>query len=219
MQQILLIEDCEDDRILFGRALAGNGVPAALQTVNDGPQAINYLEANGKYADRSRYPFPHIIVCDLRMPGDGFEFLAWRKKSGLSVPVVILEGSGHKKDQDRARVLGCDFVYEKPTSIEGLAAIVKEIVTFCLKPNEFPQVHTMTDQERDELQTAILTVCDPRGNWHHGWSIICHLANMDPANHPPPFQRRTEADLTELGREDAPFAKVPRTKPPASKTE
>lgn len=76
----------------------------------------------------------------------------------------------------------------------------------------------MTERERSELQTAILTICDPRGNWHYGWSMICRLANMDAAKHPAPFKIRTEEDLRELGRGDMLLPEMPRTRQPDPKT-
>ena len=136
-RRILLVENDENDRIFFARALAKITIPTLLKTVNDGPAAINYLEGNGIYADRSQYPFPDIVVCDLKMPKDGFEFLKWRNASHIcSLPVVVLEGSGYKSDHERARRMGANLVFEKPNDLERLASIATEIATFDLQQSQ-----------------------------------------------------------------------------------
>ena len=133
MRTFLLVEDDENDRILFARALGKAAVLILLKTVNDEPAAINYMEGNGIYADRSQYPLPDIIVCDLKMPMDGFKFLKWRNASHLcSLAVVVLEGSGYESDHERARNMGANLVFQKPNDLESLASIVKEIATFDL---------------------------------------------------------------------------------------
>jgi hypothetical protein len=58
----------------------------------------------------------------------------------------------------------------------------------------------MSDEERNELQSAILTICDPRGNWQYGWASVCRLASLDPTRYPAPFRERTEEQLRELGK-------------------
>ena len=45
----------------------------------------------------------------------------------------------------------------------------------------------MSDSEKKILQTAILTLADPNGNWDYAWKLICDLAEMDPAGHKPHF--------------------------------
>jgi CheY-like chemotaxis protein len=37
-----------------------------------------YLSGSGKYAERTQFPSPRVILLDLKMPrGNGFEFLEW----------------------------------------------------------------------------------------------------------------------------------------------
>ena len=65
---ILLVEDDLDDLLLVQLALQKtlSGVPLAV--VSDGVQAVEYLKGAGPYADRSIYPFPDIVLLDLKLP-------------------------------------------------------------------------------------------------------------------------------------------------------
>ena len=56
----------------------------------------------------------------------------------------------------------------------------------------------MSDEERNQLQSAILTISDPRGNWQFGWEMICLMAGLNPAEHRAPFRERTEEQFREL---------------------
>lgn len=57
----------------------------------------------------------------------------------------------------------------------------------------------MTRQEQKLLQTALLTICDPRGNWDYGWRMLCEAAGMDPKQFQPPFRLRSEEEMAQLG--------------------
>ena len=101
---MLLVDDDAADVALFTRAVAKTNLNVRLQTLGAGQEAINYLEAKGKYADRSSHPLPDIIVLDLKMPGvNGFDFLAWRKVSVpfRTIPVVIFSGCSSPAEASR----------------------------------------------------------------------------------------------------------------------
>ena len=130
-RNILMVEDDENDRTFFSIAIRKTGA-ASIQTVEDGQEAIDYLEAKGVYSNRSKYPLPDIIVLDLRMPRvNGFEFLAWRSTTQFSsLPVIVLEGSGDRQKQQSARDMGAVLAFSKPCGLEKLFELAKEIVAF-----------------------------------------------------------------------------------------
>ena len=71
---VLLVEDDLNDIFLVKRAFKLTELHVPLQVVTDGQDAISYLKGDGKYADRTAHPVPHLIVMDIHMPGmDGFE--------------------------------------------------------------------------------------------------------------------------------------------------
>jgi CheY-like chemotaxis protein len=65
---ILHVEDDENDAFFFRRALSKAGVTNALTQVIDGQAAVDYLNGIGLYCDREKYPFPCLLITDLKMP-------------------------------------------------------------------------------------------------------------------------------------------------------
>lgn len=132
---ILLVDDGLDDTLLFSMVVQQALVPVFLHTVTDGKKAVEYLEGEGLFSDRTKYPLPHLIVLDLKMPTmNGFEFLAWRGTSSfIDVPVVILEGTGDKRDHERALKMGAVLAFVKPSSIVELSSIVNYLTSFPLE--------------------------------------------------------------------------------------
>jgi CheY-like chemotaxis protein len=128
--EILLVDDNPVDLTFFGRAASKTGLNLRLQTLTAGQQAIDYLNAKGEYSDRSKYPWPDVIVVDLRMiEVNGFDFLAWRKSSALvsSIPVILFSGSNEPADIKRIFELGGNKHIVKPASLENWEKVVREI--------------------------------------------------------------------------------------------
>src|SRR6266446_8940577 len=125
---ILLVDDNPIDLVFFGRAAKRTLLNIRLQTLTAGQQAIDYLEAKGEYNERSRFPWPDLIVLDLKMPEvNGFDFLAWRKASALfsSIPVIIFSGSNEPDDIKRIFELGANKHIVKPTDLEDWEKVVR----------------------------------------------------------------------------------------------
>ena len=128
---VLIAEDNEDDLLLLRRAFEKAMVPHPLYVVRDGSEAIDYLSAQGNYTDRDLYPFPALLLLDLKMPRQtGLDVLNWiRKRSVLSsLPVVVLSNSPERIDSDRCYELGARSYLVKPTDFAGLVELVKEAV-------------------------------------------------------------------------------------------
>ena len=56
IQNILLVDDSENDLILMSLAFQKAQFDCPLQMVYDGEEAIAYLEGDGNYVDRDKYP-------------------------------------------------------------------------------------------------------------------------------------------------------------------
>jgi len=118
---ILLVEDDQNDVFFIQYAFEVANITNPLQIVGDGQQAIDYLRGAGKYADRSRFAFPSLVLLDLKLPYvHGFEVLRWtRQQPSLNeVSVVVLASSPEERDLQKARELGAKSYLVKPPTAE-----------------------------------------------------------------------------------------------------
>jgi DNA-binding response OmpR family regulator len=125
---ILLAEDDENDVFLMRRAFREAGLIHPLVVVGNGQEAISYLNGEGLYADRKQYPWPCLLLLDLKMPlVDGFEVLAWlqRRRRPTRLTVVILSSSMLEQDQLQALKLGADSYVVKPQDFTELVKVVR----------------------------------------------------------------------------------------------
>jgi CheY-like chemotaxis protein len=126
-QTILLIDDSDDDRSLMRHACRAARFKASLQTVNNGEEAIAYLEGEGIYADRGKYPVPNVLLLDLKMPKkDGFEVLrfAGTRPEYKYLWMIVLTASDHPKDVERAFDLGAHAYLAKPSGLPALISLI-----------------------------------------------------------------------------------------------
>ena len=126
---ILLAEDDDNDVFFMRRALQKAEVDLPLHVVVNGQEAIDYLSGAEKFADRTRYPLPSVMLLDLKMPFlDGFEVLTWinSQPSLKEIPVLVLTSSAEERDRQRATELGAKGYFVKPPSSET----IKEAMRF-----------------------------------------------------------------------------------------
>lgn len=142
LEHILLAKDNEDYALLFQRALKTARIQANLLIVRDGKEAVDYLAGAEPYADRTKHPFPRLVLLDLKMPRmDGFEVLsAVRQRLGFTrLPVIVLTHSDNPADIRRAYELGATSYFQKPDSLEGLDEMIHVLHAYWLKFNHFPE--------------------------------------------------------------------------------
>lgn len=125
---ILLVEDSEDDVFFFKRTLQEAELKNPVHHVFDADTAIGYLAGTGKYSDRVRFPFPSVILIDLRLPGkDGFHVLEWlgKRPEYRSVLVAVLTGAGNIHEVSKAYRFGANSFLVKPCRPEDLRNLAK----------------------------------------------------------------------------------------------
>jgi len=138
---ILHVEDDPNDVLLIARGFRKAEVPAKIQVVNDGDQAVEYLSGQNAYTQREQFPLPALVLLDLKLPRkSGIEVLQWiRSKPGLRrIPVVMLTSSKQPIDINRAYDLGVNAYLVKPVSFDTLVEMLKTLDTFWLRANEPP---------------------------------------------------------------------------------
>jgi CheY-like chemotaxis protein len=122
---ILHIEDDDAMALVFYEAIHEAKLQATVYRVSDGDEALAYLRAEGRYANRS---WPDIVYLDLNLPKvDGWQVLTYMRADGnlRSIPVVILSTSFRKADVERAESLGVELYLTKPAAFTALIAAVE----------------------------------------------------------------------------------------------
>ena len=140
-QTVLYVEDSPDDFALLKLVSQKCGTPFSLQHAEDGEQAIIYLNGSGAYADREEYPFPDLVLLDLKMPRlDGFEVLQWIRENPATktLPGVVLAGSSFRADIRRALELGANSYAAKPARFEELQVLIDQIADVWLARENIP---------------------------------------------------------------------------------
>jgi CheY-like chemotaxis protein len=126
--RILLVEDDANDVFLMQRALEKNGIRSPLQIVNDGQEALDYLQHTGEFSDRTRFPFPSVILMDLKMPrSSGLEVLRWLRDNPVcpSIPAIVFSASRVESDVSEAYKLGATSYFVKPVDFNDLLELVR----------------------------------------------------------------------------------------------
>ncbi len=107
---VLLVEDEPDQALLVQDILEGDKTFTLVQVIRSGEEAIAYLSGEGKFADRAAYPFPFVMLLDLRMPGiGGFGVLHWLKTRpdvNERLHTVVLSSAQSSKEIEFAGELG-----------------------------------------------------------------------------------------------------------------
>jgi CheY-like chemotaxis protein len=137
---ILIVEDDANDLFFLKRAFGIAHVVNELRHVENGQQAIDYLQGVGPFFDRIAYPLPSLVLLDLKLPlKHGFEVLAWIRQQPLlrNIIVIILTSSSEEKDVSKAYDLGANAFLVKPTSAEKLTEIVRALDMFWFRHNRF----------------------------------------------------------------------------------
>ncbi len=128
--QILLVEDNQMDVVLTLDAFKEAKLKNNVNVTRDGQEALDYLFGYGKFADRTLFPMPNLILLDLKMPGiDGFEVLRKVKSTDKlkRIPVVILTSSKEEGDRALSYDIGANSYLLKPVSFDGFTDVVKKI--------------------------------------------------------------------------------------------
>jgi CheY-like chemotaxis protein len=127
-----MVEDDPRDVELALTALEDYNLANEVVVVRDGEEALNYLNCQNEYADRSSGN-PAVMLLDLKLPKvDGLEVLRQVKSSdALSlIPVVVLTSSHEEKDLIASYKLGVNAYVVKPVDFHQFVNAIKELGAF-----------------------------------------------------------------------------------------
>ncbi|TFW20846.1 response regulator [Massilia arenosa] len=140
LKPILLVEDNPHDLELTLIALEKSQLANEVIVARDGAEALDYLHARGKYANRTAGN-PAVVLLDLKLPKvDGIEVLREIRTTGMlrSLPVVMLTSSREEQDLLRSYELGVNAYVVKPVDFKEFVRAIADLGVFWAVLNEPP---------------------------------------------------------------------------------
>ncbi|HEX3800046.1 MAG TPA: response regulator [Verrucomicrobiae bacterium] len=130
---VLLVDDSDDDRLFMRRVLDENPRFVIIGEVVDGEEAIEYLRGENRFCDREKYPFPDVVLLDLKMPRvTGHEVLGWLQTQTFDdLFVAVVSGSYLPNDIEKSLELGAHVHYEKTAlqdEQEGMVRALEQLL-------------------------------------------------------------------------------------------
>jgi CheY-like chemotaxis protein len=117
---ILVVDDERDHATFISDILANTEIPYLVHVVESGEEAIAYLCGDGRFSNRSTYPFPFLLLLDLRMPGiGGFGVMRWlcaHPELKQKLNLIVLSAVQSSKDIEVVYELGAQLFCPKTDS-------------------------------------------------------------------------------------------------------
>ena len=137
---ILIVEDDPGDARLALSVFKALKIADKCAVVGDGEQALEFLQAQGRFAQRPP-GLPRLILLDLKMPRmNGFEFLQRIKadENFRLIPVVALTSSREERDVERAYDLNVNAYVVKSIDFSEHRTTLEVLARYWNHVNERP---------------------------------------------------------------------------------
>jgi two-component system response regulator len=140
-QVILLVEDNDADAELTAMAFSEAHIGNTLVRASDGQEALDYLFAEGRYAQRQVSDIPAVVLLDLNMPRiSGIEVLKAIRADERTkhLPVIILTSSSEDRDRLAAYDNHANSYVQKPVDYDQFVAASRQLGLYWLVLNQPP---------------------------------------------------------------------------------
>ncbi len=127
---LLLVEDNDAHAEMVKRSFEQHEIANVIQHVDDGQKALDYIFREGEYSDQKKYPSPHCILLDLRLPKvDGLEVLRRIKadENTMKTPVVILTTSAADQDIAQSYRYNANSYVVKPMDFSRFESLMEDL--------------------------------------------------------------------------------------------
>jgi CheY-like chemotaxis protein len=141
---VLIVDDDVDDAFSTLRTLEELFPQLCMRAVHSAKDLFNYLEGKHGFSDRTEYPYPILVLLDLKMAGqDGFDALIWlrRHPPHHDTPVIALTELGELQLATCACALGACSFLTKPIRVDGS----EHLVQIFRQLSEFPATRVAVD--------------------------------------------------------------------------
>ncbi|WEL22651.1 Rec domain [Halorhabdus sp. BNX81] len=136
--EILLAEDNPGDAKLTQKAFEEGNILNNLHVVEDGAEAMDFLNQRGEYAEKTR---PDLVLLDLNMPKkDGWDVLEEINDDPelRRIPVIVLTSSEAESDIVKSYDLQANAYLSKPVDYSGFMDVVRSLEEFWLSVVKMP---------------------------------------------------------------------------------
>ena len=131
MTTYLLVEDDDELADIVQKCFQSQKSPSEVHHVKAGADCLAYLAAEDPFADRTKYPYPDVVLLDIHMPGvlDGLQTLrairADPRHASLTVMMLTTSNSDH--DVRHAHRLGANGYIVKSGSARGMMEKLQQL--------------------------------------------------------------------------------------------
>ncbi len=138
---LLLVEDNDAHAEMVKRSFEQHEIANVVHHVDDGQKALDYIFREGEYSDQKKYPSPHCVLLDLRLPKvDGLEVLRRIKtdENTRKTPVVILTTSAADQDIAQSYKYHANSYVVKPMDFSRFESLMEGLGYYWLAWNQNP---------------------------------------------------------------------------------
>lgn len=127
---MLFVEYERGDAALVEKAFEEQGAEITVRCVDRPAEAVKYLEGREPYASRGRFPHPHAVMLDLKVPGlDALDFLHWIANSPFrEIPVFVCTRAEDPRGPELARAHSLLVHLLKPSGPEACSTAARRIL-------------------------------------------------------------------------------------------
>ena len=132
-KKVILVDDDQDDCMLFEDAMNDIGMLSQLKVANDGEKLFQILSSQSPC-------FPDLIFLDLNMPKmNGYECISKLRNSALikCIPIVVFSTTNQVEMIDWVYYNGANLFVNKPNSYFKLKETIRNVVNINFKEESF----------------------------------------------------------------------------------
>lgn len=138
-KNVLVVEDNPDHLEFTTLTLRDSGLVGEIAVATDGAEALEYLFAQGQYAQRDVHDQPALVLLDLKMPKlSGHEVLQRMRADPRTdtIPVVVLSSSSEEEDILASYRCGANSFVRKPVDFDRFTEQLAKLQVYWLSVNE-----------------------------------------------------------------------------------
>jgi DNA-binding NarL/FixJ family response regulator len=140
---VLVADNSPDDRLFLRRAVRLIDGFEIVAELSDPVEVIPYLNGDGPFGDRNKFPLPDLILLYLQKPlRNSFEVLKWiRESASYKMMIVVLTDSMEINHIKRALDLGADLFEVKPHGNAERVAMLMALEDYLLESSVMAHRH------------------------------------------------------------------------------